>query len=239
MSRAKVFISYSHEDREWKNQLLKHFVALQREIDPWTDDRIDAGDDWYERIEAALSEADAAVALVSVDFLGSKFALQEEIERLLERRRSEGLSIFPILIRHCPYDRIPWLKPLEIRPDDLQPVDGRDRTEQERLFALFAAEVANLLSGPSEAGSSGKARSRPRVDRAAYRRARPAPDPPGAAASLAEHVIEIAMRRSPRFAKKMHQLSRKYLGTGRSKSGPDDTTEPGHRGRGDDPPVAR
>src|SRR5262249_25077902 len=53
--RSAVFVSYSHQDEGWKDLVVGHLQVLQGEgvLDLWDDHRIDAGDAWWEEIEAA------------------------------------------------------------------------------------------------------------------------------------------------------------------------------------------
>jgi hypothetical protein len=54
------------------------------------------------------------VLLISVDFLSSEFIRGKEIPIILERRRREGLVVFPILIKHCPWQIVDWLKKIQL-----------------------------------------------------------------------------------------------------------------------------
>ena len=54
---AKLFISYSHEDEDYKNQLLTHLTLLKREglVEPWHDRTIHAGEDFSAAIDGAYA----------------------------------------------------------------------------------------------------------------------------------------------------------------------------------------
>ncbi len=84
----RIFISYSHKDEKWKDRLVKQLEVLQikGDVEAWDDRRIKAGEDWYVEIQKALKHADAAVLLVSADFLTSGFILTEEVPTLLKQR---------------------------------------------------------------------------------------------------------------------------------------------------------
>jgi len=104
MPGPSVFISYSHKDEAWKDRLVPHLRVLQPEelLDTWDDRRIGAGANWYEAIQQAIERASVAILLISADFLTSKFILEQEVPRLLERRQTEGLHIVPVIVRPCP-----------------------------------------------------------------------------------------------------------------------------------------
>jgi len=79
-SPLKIFISYSHKDEEFKDELVTMLAGLQRRgiVDAWQDRRIDAGDGWNKSIEVAMKDCDLALLLVSSDFLASRFIQEEE-----------------------------------------------------------------------------------------------------------------------------------------------------------------
>ena len=137
----RVFISYSHRDKALKNKLLRHFGVLEglASIQVWTDDAIGAGREWQTEIDQALSQAAAAVLLISADFLGSPFILQKEVPALIDRWKMEGLSIFPVLAKPCAWQAVPWLTKMQLRPKDAKPVwrsGGRYVDEELMLITM-------------------------------------------------------------------------------------------------------
>src|SRR3954471_12739938 len=74
-TRTKVFISYSHADKDWLERLKRHLKPLVREgnLDCWDDTHIRSGDDWKQEIQNALDTAQVAVLLISADFFASDF----------------------------------------------------------------------------------------------------------------------------------------------------------------------
>ena len=117
-----IFISYCHKDEPWKDLLVKHLGALRRQgrIDVWDDRRIGVGDDWLPAIDRSLRGADAAILLVSADFLDSRFIRDRELPVLLKRRRDEGLLVAPVIVRDCAWDRVDGLREIQARPKDGQ-----------------------------------------------------------------------------------------------------------------------
>ena len=124
----RIFISYSHKDRKVKERLVTHLNVPAADV--WDDSLIKPGDDWFTEIERAMNRADVAILLISADFLTSRFILDKEVPVLLERRQSEGLLVYPILVEDCAWQTVEWLKKMQIRMWDGKPLpSGRAREE--------------------------------------------------------------------------------------------------------------
>jgi len=147
MTRPTVFISYSHKDEDWKNRLLTQLEVLQYEdiIDLWEDRRIDAGEDWYEEIQEGINKANVAILLISADFITSKFIRSEEVPKLIERREKEGIRIFPVVIKPCPWKQVKWLARMNLRPKDGRPISGGNEHQINTDMMNIAEEVASII----------------------------------------------------------------------------------------------
>lgn len=102
MKKHQIFISYSHEDKKWLDDItipLKTIMNTIGGIDVWDDTRIKTGDRWKEEIELALENAAAAILLVSPNFLASDFIINNELPPILKRASAMGTHIFPICVR--------------------------------------------------------------------------------------------------------------------------------------------
>ncbi len=158
-SPPRVFISYCHQDEAWKDRLVKQLRVLELEerLSLWEDRRIVAGDDWRGEIEEALATADAAVLLVTADFLTSPFIRDEEVPRLLARRSSEGVRVMPLIVKPCPWDLVDWLAALLCRPQDGKPLSTMRTAQADEALTALAREIDDLLKQPPPTGSKSHA----------------------------------------------------------------------------------
>ena len=159
-TRPTVFISYSHKDESWKDRVVKQLRVLERHLEVWDDRQIDAGDDWQSKIEMAMANAQAAVLLISADFLNSRFISGIEVPELLVRRQNNGLRLIPVIVHPCPWTTIPWLSETQGRPKNGKPLDSFTKSKAEQHLSDLALEIRDLLG--SNPGQEGEPTSRGR-----------------------------------------------------------------------------
>lgn len=156
MRPLQIFISYAHEDEAFKDKLVGMVAGLQRRgiIDAWQDRLIEAGDEWYPAIQAAMDDCDLALLLVSMDFINSRFIQEEEVPRLLQRRIEEGMRVIPIIIRPCLWTSEPALSGLQALPTDGEAVitfpeetGARDQAWTD-IAKVIEHRAKELQSGP-------------------------------------------------------------------------------------------
>jgi hypothetical protein len=142
-----VFISYSHQDEVWKNRLLDHLGGLEEEglLKVWNDRNLGAGDEWFEEIRNAMDAAQVAVFLVSAHSLKSKFIRHTEIPHLLERRASQGMTFFPVIVKDCVWDEFPWLSRFQVRPLDGKALAGFQGNRRDSELTKIAKEILRIV----------------------------------------------------------------------------------------------
>jgi hypothetical protein len=134
--------------------LVTHLSVLADEglFEVWDDTRIGAGQEWEREIGEAMSSAAVAVLMVSPDFLASKFVKTKEIPRLLQRREGEGMRVIPVIVRPCPWQRIPWLSAMQAPEGWATPSGGRGiRLTPTWRPSPWRAHVEAEMTGASEA----------------------------------------------------------------------------------------
>jgi hypothetical protein len=116
---------------------------MKGKLKRWTDTRIEAGQRWAPEILKNLEEADVIVLLLSTDFIRSKYCMQVETKRALERAAEGKCAVVPVVIRACPYEQLDLGAIQAILPDRNPVKNHRDRDtawklvcqELERVFA--------------------------------------------------------------------------------------------------------
>ena len=126
---AKIFISYSHNDEQLRQELEKHLASLHHEgaIDSWHDRRIGPGEEIHSQISAQLDAADIILLLVSSDFIASDYCYNREMMRAMERHEEGSARVIPVILRPCDWQAAPFA--------DLNavPTDGKSVTKHATL----------------------------------------------------------------------------------------------------------
>src|SRR5437764_1405188 len=149
---STVFISYSHKDEVWKDRLVTHLGVLEHQglLQTWNDRNMGASDERSEEIRKGMAAAKVAVLLISSNSLTSKFILDTGIPRLLKRRESEDMVVFPVICKDCLWQEIPWLAKLQARPRDGRALASFRGNSIDAELAKIATEVLGLVSNESD-----------------------------------------------------------------------------------------
>ncbi|MFL6255056.1 MAG: toll/interleukin-1 receptor domain-containing protein, partial [Pyrinomonadaceae bacterium] len=105
-----LFYSYSHKDEVLRNELETHLKLMQRQglLETWHDRRIEAGDEWREKIDENLERADVVLLLVSPDFIASDYCFKNEMKRALERQSQREAVVIPVIVRDTNWRMAPF-----------------------------------------------------------------------------------------------------------------------------------
>lgn len=135
---VKIFISYAHEDEDYKDKLVKHLSGLRNNgyISEWTDREILPGQLWDRQIKKNLEEADIVLFLVSSDFMASGYIHDKEIAKAMGRHeRGEGVRIIPFVLRPCDLQSLK-LSVFHALPKNAKPVSKWENQDEAFLDAV-------------------------------------------------------------------------------------------------------
>lgn len=135
----KLFVSYSHKNKDGLDQLKKHLAPLCRMglVEVWTDAEIHAGQDWNEEIEQHLKDSDVIIFLLSADWVDSD-PCYGEWKIALEQERSHRAVIVPVL-----WDAVHW-KATPLARYQVLPFNGlplKDHASPSQAFAEVVEEL--------------------------------------------------------------------------------------------------
>ena len=149
--RDRVFVSYSHLDKEWLDKLREflHPDIRNGRIDYRDDRNIEPGDKWYEELVDYIVHARVAVLLVSPNFLASGFIMEKELSLILEAE-SQGLTILWVPLSGTFYgpnalagaDRVTRYQAVW---DANQPLDASPEESRNQLLLDLCKQISKLV----------------------------------------------------------------------------------------------
>ena len=145
--RSKVFISYSHKDKKWLNDLQTMMAPLihKHAIDLWDDTKIEPGTLWRDEIEKALASTKVAVLLVSANFLASDFIVNKELPPLLNEARDKGVTIYWMKISACLVDTTEIID-YQAAHDVSRPLDQMNKPDRQAVLSDVCSKIQKLLA---------------------------------------------------------------------------------------------
>ncbi len=122
-SPIRIFYSYVHEDKKWRDELEKHLSVLKRLgwVSSWHDREVYAGMEWEREISEHLDTADIILFLVSPGFMNSDYCYGIEVKRAMERHERGEAYVIPIILRSANWRGAPFSK-LQALPTGAIPI---------------------------------------------------------------------------------------------------------------------
>ncbi|MBK7676776.1 MAG: toll/interleukin-1 receptor domain-containing protein [Candidatus Accumulibacter sp.] len=121
---ARVFLSYSHRDIDFLEDLHRNLATLKRGgliEEPWWDGDVESGGKWKSAISENLEKADLILLLLSPNFAVSDFCMEFEVPRSLELA-DKGRIVVPIILTPNVTLKDLGLGELQALPKQLKPV---------------------------------------------------------------------------------------------------------------------
>ena len=153
-ARDGVFVSYSHDDQDWRRKFMQMLVPLvrNRRLELWDDTHIPVGDDWRRNIDDGVRRAGAALLLVTDSYLASRLIMEEEVPALI----AHGVRLVPVLVEDCLWDCEPLLASVQWAHDPgrdgaLAAADPREVNGRIVRACRTLVEIAPAAGPPSRA----------------------------------------------------------------------------------------
>lgn len=143
--RRKVFISCSRNDKEFLNEVRRHFKPFSAQVEVWDDGKILPGQLWRTEIEKAINETRVAVLLVSTDFLGSDFIVTNELPMLLDAAENDGATVLMLILKPCFIEGFPQLAKFQAMHALDRPMVAMGETEREEILVNLVRQALKIL----------------------------------------------------------------------------------------------
>ncbi|MFT3705602.1 MAG: toll/interleukin-1 receptor domain-containing protein [Agriterribacter sp.] len=146
----QIFISYSHQDEKYKDELLKHLRILERQgaVHLWDNSDIQSAGEWNDGIKKAIDESKIAILLISSNFLASDYIVQVEFPALLKRAKSNDIFILPILLSPSLWTEVPELAQFQFLNDVRTPLSQAKNKEEE--YFKISKRITDLVLANQE-----------------------------------------------------------------------------------------
>jgi tetratricopeptide (TPR) repeat protein len=148
----EVFISYSHKDQTFREELEIHLSNLKRQkiISSWYDGEIAPGSEWEPQIMDHLTSAQIILLLISADFIHSDFCYSIEMKQAIDRHNPGEARVIPILLRPTDWQGASFDK-LQMLPTGAKAV-----TKWRRRDDAFADIVHGIRASINDLTTMGK-----------------------------------------------------------------------------------
>jgi hypothetical protein len=149
--RDKIFISYSHMDIRFREDLS---VALRAEglaDDLWYDEsKIKIGDDFDAKIQQALEGTKIGILLLSSNFFASDYIVKRELPVLKGHAEGKHLALAILHVSAAPEEPLQPLKKYHAVNDPSVPLDKLPESEQKAIYVKLANWAAGQIPRKSE-----------------------------------------------------------------------------------------
>jgi pimeloyl-ACP methyl ester carboxylesterase len=140
----RIFVSYSHKDKDWVDRLrvmiAPYLHGAESELDFWDDSRLQAGQQWNTEIQLALQRAGVGVALVSSNFLGSQYVIENELPSIVKAADEGGLRLLWVYLSAAGWEETP-LQRFQATHDAKKPLNTLPVPEQDEVLKSVARQI--------------------------------------------------------------------------------------------------
>lgn len=141
-----VFISYSHKDKNWRDQIASSLAKANLEV--LDDTRLLPGQKWLVELRKMLERARAVVLIVTPNSLASYTIQSSEFLEIVNLEKSHEMRLIPVIAEPCDWQESKLIRNIQVFPQSgkaLASDPGRIETELQKLAEL----VIDLLKADS------------------------------------------------------------------------------------------
>jgi len=146
--KKQIFISYSHNDIRWLEEVKKHLKVLRFEnknFEIWEDTMIKPGDNWKKEISKSLESCKIAILIISTDFLASDFVRENELPPLLSAAETKGTKILSLIVGHSRYAKTESISKFQAINEPSKPLEELNRSDQAKILVDLTDEIESLI----------------------------------------------------------------------------------------------
>lgn len=101
----KIFISYSHTDKLYKDKIRRalHPLVLNNTLKIWEDGELIPGALYNKEIKQHLNDSDIIIYLLSIDFFCSEYILEHEYTPVIEKWKRGEVRLVGVLVTNCAF----------------------------------------------------------------------------------------------------------------------------------------
>lgn len=145
--RNKVFISYSHQDREWVERIHRFlsFILADSKLTVWSDAKIMPGEEWDTSIKKAIETATIAILLLSPSYFNSRFIREFELPYLLQLAEADEVKVLPVIVESYLLEPNSPLVKYQSLGSIARPLNSLSQVEQE-VALIKIAEIIDKLA---------------------------------------------------------------------------------------------
>lgn len=142
-----MFLSYAHKDVDLKDELDVSLIALKRDerVSIWQDtDNIHGGDQWNEKIEEGLQNADIVLLLVSPDFIDSEYIWNKELPIIKQKYDLGKTKVIPIFLRDV-FAKNMWFTDIQGYISLDKPIAGFKDYDRDTAFKKVVQGISDVI----------------------------------------------------------------------------------------------
>jgi internalin A len=145
-----IFISYSHKDKRWLENLQTHLVPFVENgsFVAWDDTRIPLGERWHESIQDTLNRCNIVLFLVSPNFLASSYIKEHERDPIfLKSQMTHHIRMIPVLVKACAFQET-YLEQIQFFVPDggLKPLADLPPHKRDHAFVKLCNEIKRTIA---------------------------------------------------------------------------------------------